>query len=164
MILGLVLRLYLLFLQHLLFPSYFHLSIRPYSGCFSGWSRREGGGGAELPQQQVEDGDGLLWQPGHVGQLIRNDPLVFSGHHVFFIVAFNCVWIHWRSFFFPPSQMFDFITSTISTCPSLFVFFSFLIKIMSRFIMMIVSTLWIYLFYIFIFLWIKYDVGVCWHY
>lgn len=28
----------------------------------SGWTRRKGGGGAKLPQQQAEDCDSLLWQ------------------------------------------------------------------------------------------------------
>lgn len=38
------------------------LHVRLSTDRLSGWSRREGGSGAEHPQQQAEDCDRLLWQ------------------------------------------------------------------------------------------------------
>lgn len=38
------------------------LRVRLSPGSLFGWTRGEGGGGAELPQQQAEDRDCLFWQ------------------------------------------------------------------------------------------------------
>lgn len=72
------------FFLSILFWFYFINSLRDWSTCLkiyynlvhlftdslSGWSRRESGGGAELPQQQAKDCDCLLWPLDKVRWLI----------------------------------------------------------------------------------------------
>lgn len=62
------------------------MSAHLFTDSLSGWTRRESGGGAELPQQQAEDSDCLLWQLDKVRQrvMLAKDLLLLFAHQILF--------------------------------------------------------------------------------